>query len=51
MTPPSLSADPLVEVAPDPELGNEAFTYQLSSGAEGTIHVALSTSFDSLASR
>ena len=33
------SADPLVEVAPDPELGNEAFTYQLSSGAEGTVHV------------
>lgn len=32
------SADPLVEVAPDPELGNEAFTYQLSSGAEGTVH-------------
>jgi hypothetical protein len=31
-------ADPLVGVAPDPELGNEAFTYQLSSGAEGTIH-------------
>ena len=32
------SADPLVEVAPDPELGNEAFTFQLASGAEGTIH-------------
>lgn len=33
------SADPLVEVAPDPELGSEAFTYRLASGAEGTIHV------------
>jgi hypothetical protein len=32
-------ADPLVEVAPDPELGNEAFTYQLASGTEGTIHM------------
>jgi hypothetical protein len=33
------AADPLVEVASDPELGNEAFTYRLASGAEGTIHV------------
>ena len=27
------------EVYVDPELGNEAFTYVLESGAEGTIHV------------
>lgn len=33
------STDPLVEVAPDPELGNDAFTFQLSSGSEGTVHV------------
>jgi hypothetical protein len=32
-------ADPVVKVAPDPELGNEAFTYTLSSGREGTIHL------------
>lgn len=32
-------ADPLDEVAPDPELADEAFTYHLASGAEGTIHM------------
>ncbi|MGH3732105.1 MAG: hypothetical protein ACRDVC_01800 [Acidimicrobiales bacterium] len=32
-------ADPVVEVRPDPELGNEGFTYRLRSGQEGTIHV------------
>lgn len=31
--------DPLLGVVPDPELGSEAFTYQLSSGLEGTIHM------------
>jgi len=31
--------DPVREVFPDPDLGNEGFTYLLSSGAEGTIHV------------
>lgn len=35
---PSIS-DPVVEVAPDPELGGEGFTYRLASGAEGTVHV------------
>jgi hypothetical protein len=33
------SADPVVEIGPDPELGGEAFTYRLASGAEGTIHI------------
>ena len=33
------SADPVVEVFVDPELGKEAFTYLLRSGAEGTVHV------------
>ena len=32
------STDPVVKAAADPDLGNEAFTYQLSSGAEGTVH-------------
>lgn len=32
-------ADPVVEVAADPELGREGFTYRLRSGAEGTVHV------------
>jgi hypothetical protein len=32
-------ADPVVEVAPDPELGNEGFTYRLRSGREGSIHL------------
>ena len=32
-------ADPLIEVAPDPELGFEGFTYRLRSGAEGTVHL------------
>ena len=31
--------DPVVEVFVDPELGREAFTYSLSSGVEGTIHL------------
>jgi hypothetical protein len=31
--------DPVVDVAPDPELGREGFTYHLASGAEGTVHV------------
>lgn len=33
------STDPVVTVAPDPELGNEAFTYVLKSGDEGSIHI------------
>jgi len=33
------SSDPVREVAVDPELGREGFTYRLTSGAEGTIHV------------
>ena len=31
--------DPVAAVAIDPELGREAFTYVLSSGREGSIHV------------
>lgn len=31
--------DPVLEVGPDPELGNEGFTYRLHSGAEGTVHI------------
>ena len=27
------------EVAPDPEIGNEGFTYRLADGSEGTIHM------------
>ena len=33
------TADPVVKVFVDPELANEAFTYQLKSGAEGSVHV------------
>lgn len=33
------ASDPIVEVFADPDLGNEAFTYRLSSGAEDTIHI------------
>lgn len=33
------SDDQVAEVYPDPELGDEAFTYRLESGAEDTIHV------------
>ena len=32
-------ADPVVAVAPDPELGKEGFTYVLRSGREGSVHV------------
>lgn len=31
--------DPILEVFVDPELGGEAFTYRLRSGAEDTIHL------------
>lgn len=31
--------DRLIEVFVDPELGREAFTYRLESGAEGSVHV------------
>ncbi len=33
------STNPVVTVAPDPELGNEAFTYALKSGDEGSVHI------------
>ncbi|MGO9560076.1 MAG: hypothetical protein ACLPQS_00885 [Acidimicrobiales bacterium] len=33
------SSDRVEEVFVDPELGREGFTYRLSSGAEGSIHV------------
>lgn len=33
------SDDRLVEVFVDPELGREAFTYRLESGAEGSVHL------------
>lgn len=32
-------SDPVAEVFVDPELGDEAFTYRLKSGREGTVHV------------
>jgi len=32
-------SDGVVEVYPDPELGEEAFTYRLESGLEDTIHL------------
>jgi DNA-binding TFAR19-related protein (PDSD5 family) len=37
--PQPVSGNRLVEVFVDPELGNEAFTYFLESGAEGTVHI------------
>lgn len=33
------ASDRLVEVFADAELGREAFTYRLASGAEGTVHI------------
>ena len=37
--PPPSAGDRIVEVFVDPELGREAFTYRLASGAEGSVHV------------
>jgi hypothetical protein len=37
--PPPTAKDPIVELTVDEELGREAFTYRLASGAEGSIHV------------
>ena len=31
--------DPVISLGPDHELGNEAFTYQLQSGKEGSVHI------------
>lgn len=33
------AAEPVVDVFPDRELGNEAFTYRLDSGREDTVHL------------
>lgn len=33
------STDRIIKVFVDPELGREAFTYVLSSGAEGSVHI------------
>ena len=34
-----MTDDRIVEVFVDPELGREAFTYRLESGAEGSVHI------------
>ena len=39
LDPPPGRADRVVEVFVDPELGKEAFTYRLESGADNTVHV------------
>ena len=31
--------NPIVDIAVDPELDHEAFTYHLASGAEGSVHI------------
>ncbi|GMU77260.1 MAG: hypothetical protein AMXMBFR46_00610 [Acidimicrobiia bacterium] len=36
--PPPSADDRITEVFVDPELGREAFTYRLTSGAEGSVH-------------
>jgi hypothetical protein len=38
-TPAPSPDDRIVEVYVDPELGREGFTYQLESGAEGSVHI------------
>lgn len=35
--PPIVAGDRVLDAAPDPELGREAFTYELTSGAEGSV--------------
>jgi len=37
--PQPLPGDRVVRVFPDPEIGREGFTYELTSGAEGTVHM------------
>jgi hypothetical protein len=37
--PPPSAADPVARVYIDEELGREGFSYELESGAEGTVHV------------
>lgn len=31
--------NPIIHVGPDPEMGNEGFTYTLTSGEEGAVHL------------
>ncbi len=38
-TPRPTGSDPVTEVYVDPELANEAFTYRLKQGGEGSVHV------------
>lgn len=33
------SGDPVVDVSPDPEIGNEGFSFTLASGRAGTVHI------------
>jgi hypothetical protein len=37
--PPPSASDRVAEVFVDPELGREAFTFRLASGAEGSVHI------------
>ena len=39
VTPSPSPQDRIVEIYVDPELGREGFTYQLESGAEGSVHI------------
>jgi len=39
VSPPPSRADRVARVYVDPELGREAFTYELASGREGSVHV------------
>jgi hypothetical protein len=39
VTPAPTASDRIASVYVDPELGREGFTYQLSSGAEGSVHI------------
>jgi hypothetical protein len=39
VTPAPTASDRIAGVYVDPELGREGFTYQLSSGAEGSVHI------------
>lgn len=37
--PPPTTSDPIVDVSVDDELGREGFTYRLTSGMEGSVHI------------
>jgi hypothetical protein len=44
--PPPMTMNPVIEIAVDPEIAREAFTYTVASGKEGTVHIEQALEYD-----